>query len=65
MKTIITVTKKEYHNYMFKNFIIPIDNEFYCYYCQYKSKRRYHTKMHFLRIHVNNGKPLYKKRKYL
>jgi len=67
MKTIIKVSKEEYYNYMFRNFIIPIDNKaklFYCYLCQYKSERYYHTKMHFLRIHVNSGKPLYRKRKY-
>lgn len=68
MKTIIRVSKKEYYDYMFRNFIIPFDNKaklFYCYCCYYKSHRHYHARMHFLRIHVNNGKPLYRKRKYL
>ena len=37
---------------------------FYCSRCSYKNDRRYHAKMHFLRIHVNGGNSCMSKRKY-
>ena len=37
---------------------------FYCSRCSYKNDRRYHAKMHFLRIHVNGGNSCESKQKY-
>jgi hypothetical protein len=38
---------------------------FHCVFCKYHSDRLYHSKMHYLRIHINGGKAMEKKRKYL
>ena len=37
---------------------------YHCELCEYRNDRLYHSKMHFLRIHVNNGKSMPRKRKY-
>jgi len=37
---------------------------YHCELCEYRNDRLYHSKMHFLRIHVKNGKSMPNKRKY-
>jgi len=37
---------------------------YHCEVCDYRNDRLYHSKMHYLRIHVNNGKSMPRKRKY-
>ena len=64
MKQTIKLTHTEYSNYICKNFIIEKDNLFYCTQCNYKNNRKYHARMHFIRIHINNGSPIFKKRKF-
>ncbi|KAJ1487901.1 hypothetical protein T484DRAFT_1888271, partial [Baffinella frigidus] len=38
---------------------------YHCTACQYFNDRLYHCKMHYERIHVNNGKSMPRKRKYM
>ena len=38
---------------------------FHCISCQYYSDRLYHSKMHYQRIHINGGKAMEKKRKFI
>jgi hypothetical protein len=64
MKQIIKLTPKEYFIYICKNLIIKKDYFFYFTQCNYKNNRKYHTKMHVIRIHINNGNPMLKKRKF-
>lgn len=64
MKQTIKLTYTEYSNYICKNFIIKKDKLFYCTQCNYKNNRKYHARMHFIRIHINNGIPIFKKRKF-
>eukprot|EP00802_Teleaulax_amphioxeia_P006734 Tamp_06739.p1 GENE.Tamp_06739~~Tamp_06739.p1 ORF type:complete len:776 (-),score=131.94 Tamp_06739:318-2567(-) len=37
---------------------------FHCSKCEYRNDRLYHTKMHYERIHVNQGRSMPRKRKY-
>jgi hypothetical protein len=37
---------------------------FHCSKCEYWNDRLYHTKMHYDRIHVNQGRSMPRKRKY-
>jgi hypothetical protein len=37
---------------------------YHCELCDYRNDRLYHSKMHFQRIHINNGKSMPRKRKY-
>jgi len=64
MKTILKFTIKEYHEYLYKIFIFKQKKIYKCLKCSYKNDRYNHTKMHFLRIHINNGKPVKNKRKF-
>ena len=38
---------------------------YHCERCEYRNDRLYHSKMHFQRIHVKNGKSMPRKRKYV
>ena len=38
---------------------------YHCEFCDYRNDRLYHSKMHFQRIHVKNGKSMPRKRKYV
>jgi len=37
---------------------------YHCAVCDYRNDRLYHSKMHYMRIHVKNGKSMPRKRKY-
>ena len=56
--------KDQYHNYLSRIFIIETPKFFTCSKCNYKSTRKYHTRMHFIRIHIKKGTPSHKKRKF-
>jgi len=64
MRKKVKLTIQEYHNYLCKVFIIKKYKLFKCSKCNYRNTRLYHTKMHFIRIHIQNGKPIHKKRKF-
>ena len=64
MKQKIKLTIDEYYNYLCKVFIVKKKTFFKCSKCSYKNTRLYHTKMHFIRIHIQNGKPSHNKRKF-
>jgi len=64
MKQKIKMTLDQYHNYLSRIFIIETPKFFICSKCNYKSTRKYHTRMHFIRIHIKKGKPVHKKRKF-
>lgn len=68
MKTKIKLSINDYYQYLYKIFIIEknINNKklFICNKCNYINNRYYHVKMHFFRIHIKNGKPIIKKRKF-
>jgi hypothetical protein len=64
MKKIVKLNIKEYHNHLSKMNIIKKNNMYVCSQCDYINNRKYHTKMHFIRIHVKNGNPMETKRKY-
>ena len=59
------MTLDQYHNYLSRVFIIKTSKFFICSKCNYRNTRKYHTKMHFIRIHIKEGKPVDKKRKFL
>jgi hypothetical protein len=63
MKKIVKMTITAYHNHLSKMNVIK-KQLFYCTQCNYMNNRKYHTKMHFIRIHINNGNPMETKRKY-
>ena len=65
MKTTIKLTIPEYHNHLCHINIIKNKNYYYCTKCNYKTNRKYHARMHFIRIHINNGNPLVNKRKHI
>jgi hypothetical protein len=64
MKKIVKMTITDYHNHLAKMNVIKKNNYFYCTQCDYMTNRKYHAKMHFIRIHVNNGNHMETKRKY-
>jgi len=61
----ITVSDTEYEKIEGLQ-IKSVDNKlwFFCIHCDYNNDRKYHAKMHVLRIHVNGGHALKNKRKY-